>query len=182
MVIPLCNAIALIWRNHFLNYLSIFLKIEAFISLLFNFVLSGAFPLQWLKYFYLFKYFNKDWKSFSTSYSVMQLHPFGATPCPTSQRGISIQREMWKKSEIFPLQYYPKNIILSKNFLQLAQPHGERSQFREKYENNRNLCIVILSKKDKTTTNVEEENRGISIQRGKCQNNSFLYFCTNPAK
>ena len=97
MVILLCNAIAMIWRNHFLNYLSIFLKIEAFISLLFNFVLSGAFPLQWLKYFYLFKYFNKDWKSFSTSYSVMQLHPFGATLCPTSPRGISIQREMWKK-------------------------------------------------------------------------------------
>ena len=99
------NAVALIWRNYFLNYLSIFLKIEPFIiSLLFNFVLFGAFPLQSLKYFHLFKssflkYFNKDWKSFSTSYSVMQLHPFGATPCPTSQGGISLQREMWKKNQ-----------------------------------------------------------------------------------
>ena len=75
--------------------------------------------------------------------------PIWRDPLPNlTTRDLNSERNV-KKSEIFPLQYNPKNIILSKNFLQLAQPHEERSQFREKYENNRNLCIEILSKKIK---------------------------------
>ena len=147
MVIRLCNAIALIWRNHFLNYLSIFLKIEAFISLLFNFVLSGAFPLQWLKYFYLFKYFNKDWKSFSTSYSVMQLHPFGATPCPTSQRGISIQREMWKIRNISIAILSEKYNIVEELSSTCPTSRGEISIQREIWKQQKSLHCNIVQKR-----------------------------------
>ena len=134
------------------------------------------------KIFLSFQIFQQRLKIFLNFVLCDAVAPIWRDPLPNlTTRDLNSERNV-KNSEIFPLQYYPKNIILSKNFLQLAQPHEERSQFREKYENNRNLCIEILSKKIKQQRMWRTKYRGISIQRGKCQNNSFSYFCTNPAK